>query len=696
MEVNEYIESLISDVQADADALQKSSEEAFMENILEKLKENETITDYIIGYFKNRGRHNRIIEFNGYSYEDSDGTYNFFVVDDLLDNDKDLNNQLINTMIKQVEEFVACAFEEKHKEWEESSYGFEAASQLLTLFNNKRNANTDYDLKRVRIYIMTTKSLSKRFKNVKREEINGIPIEFSVFDAIKLYEMAKSGFEKEPVDINFSNYGIKEGLSVLECTSVENQFDSYLATVPGDVLANIYLEHGAQVLEGNVRSFLSVRGKVNKSIRKTILSEPEKFFILNNGITVTGNDLKINNETKRIEEIYNLQIVNGGQTTASLANAIIKEKADLSKVRVMMKLSIIRNKELYEEMVPEISRASNSQNKVSEADFFSNHPFHVKIEELSKKILAPAVDGNQYQTVWFYERARGQYTVAQMKLTKSQAKAFQLKNPKSQVIKKTDLAKYIMSYDGFPHETSKGAQSVMKRFSRIIQGTDKEEGLWESRSSEINELYFKDSISKGIIFKELEKLVSRQGWYKEVKAYRANIVTYSIAVLTHFAKENKLSIDLDRIWREQHIYPELEKQLIITTKEVYDFLTGERETENVTEWAKKEKCWTNAKKVHWTISKEFEDSLVEKKKEKKSDVNEATVDSMKFVLEKDSKFWLESKTWGKKFLYLTSKEEGLLDLASKIQSHGRIPSDKQFKEIVRIYNKLVSMGMTKV
>ena len=251
------------------------------------------------------------------------------------------------------------------------------------------------------------------------------------------------------------------------------------------MLANIYLAHGTQVLEGNVRAFLSVRGKVNRGIRKTILSEPEKFFLLNNGITVTssGIETEIRAEGLLIKEINDLQIVNGGQTTASLANAIVKDKVDLSNVQVMMKLSVLSSHEVAVKLVPEISRASNSQNKVDEADFFSNHPFHIKIEELSKKILAPAVDGNQYQTAWFYERARGQYTVAQMKLTVGQAKSFQLKNPKQQVINKTDLAKYMMTYDGYPHESSKGAQSVMRKFSSIVQGIDGEGGFWTKDSS---------------------------------------------------------------------------------------------------------------------------------------------------------------------------------------------------------------------
>lgn len=693
MEFQEYIESFTNDVQADADTFQISIEESFLTNVADKLVENETISDYQIGYFKKAGRQNKRIEINGYNYEEADGTFNFFVVDDLDDFNSPLNNARLDTLIKRAEELVYCSIETKFLSWEESSVGYEVASHIYKLYNNIKNQETDYDLKKIRVYIFTNKPISSHFKNIKREKIYDIPVEFSVYDGGKLYEMAKAGFEKEPVDIKLADFGIS-GINAIKCTSREGEFESYLASLPGSVLANIYLEHGTQVLEGNVRAFLSVRGKVNKAIRKTILSEPDKFFILNNGITVTSSGISAekNNGGLIIHEIMDLQIVNGGQTTASLANAIVKDKVDLSSVQVMMKLSVLNNHELSTKLVPEISRSSNSQNKVDESDFFSNHPFHVKIEDLSKRILSPAVDGKQYQTGWFYERARGQYTVAQMKMTPGQVKAFLLKNPKNQVIKKTDLAKYIMVYDGYPSEASRGAQYIMKKFSAMVQGVDGDGGFWEKDSSSVNETYFKDLVAKAIIFKETEKLVSNLEWYKEIKAYRANIVAYSIAILSTYAKKKKMQIDLNKIWNTQHMYDALQNQLRITSKEVYDFLTGPRETQNVTEWAKKERCWSNAKQKNWTINQDFFNSLVPEVKEKKNGINEAIVDSMKFVTDRGPEFWNPLIAWGKKYLYLNPQEEGILKSAVKIHTEGKIPTERQFAAIVRIYNSLVSKG----
>lgn len=693
MKLAEYIELFTNDVQADADAFQISIEEAFLSNIAEKLIETEMISDCTIGYFKKLGRSNRRIEINGYNYENADNTLSLFVVDDLSDSDASLTNTALDTLIKRAEELVYSSLENRFLDWEESSIGYEVGSIIHRLYSNRHSQETDLYLKKIRIYVLTNKSLSKQFKNIKRETIHEIPVEFSIYDATKLYEMAKAGFEKESVDIQLDKYGI-EGIHAIRCSSRSGEFDSYLASIPGKVLANIYLEYGVQVLEGNVRAFLSARGKINKGIRKTILSEPDKFFILNNGITVTSSEIE-SVETPQgiyIKKINDLQIVNGGQTTASLANAVVKDKADLNDIQVMMKLSVLDDKEISTILVPAISRSSNSQNKVDEADFFSNHPFHIKIEELSKKIMAPAVNGNQYQTSWFYERARGQYTVSQMKLSAAQAKSFQIKNPKNQVLKKTDLAKYIMTYDGFPHETSKGAQTVMKKFSTNVQGVDGEGGFWMNDSSIVNELYFKELIAKAILFKETEKIVSNLDWYKEIKSYRANIVAYTIAVLSNFSLSQKKKIDLNKIWNAQQLNDVLIEQIKITSKEVYVFLTGPRETQNVTEWAKKEKCWKNAQKKEWRILPEFQDSLVEITKEKKSTITESTVDSMTFVTNKTLDEWKDLKEWGKKYLYLTLKEESSLDMAIKIYTHGRIPTERQFKEIVRIYNSLISKG----
>src|SRR5699024_3890388 len=124
-------------------------------------------------------------------------------------------------------------------------------------------------------------------------------------------------------------------------------------------------------------------GGVNKGIRNTILNEPSKFFSYNNGITATAEKVEtiIEDGQLKISSVMDLQIVNGGQTTASLARAKIKDtnKADLSKIFVQMKLTVIDDEKQKEELVPQISQYANTQNKVNMSDLSSNHGYHIKI-----------------------------------------------------------------------------------------------------------------------------------------------------------------------------------------------------------------------------------------------------------------------------------------------------------------------------
>ncbi len=182
-----------------------------------------------------------------------------------------------------------------------------------------------------------------------------------------------------------------------------------------------------------------------------------------------------------------------------------------------------------EKLIGEISSLSNSQNKVSEADFFSTHPFHVEMEKISRRIFAPPQSGVQYQTKWFYERAHGQYVQEQMKMTSAQKKNFQRENPKTQVMSKTDFAKFRMSWQERPDIVSKGSQANFMKFAEEISAA------WEKNPAQFNEHYFQETAALSIMFHAVEKIISAQSWYKN--SYRANILTYSLAMFHHALKK---------------------------------------------------------------------------------------------------------------------------------------------------------------
>ncbi len=689
MNFEEYKNDFLETVRVSASEDMTSINNAFLDNAVNILEDAEEIDDFIFGYFNGTGPRNKKMVMDGYYYDEYDKSlvvlYSDFSngeEDSLTNTDIEKDYNCLRNLVESCEDgFILNA-------------GFEEASPGVELANLIKLKNDE--IIKYRFYIVTDKKLSNRVKNLKQQKIGNKIVDLNIWDMNRFYNMYASNQVKESIDINFKS------TEVIPCINAvnEDKYKAYLAVIPGPVLANLYIEYGSRLLEGNVRSFLSIKGKVNKGIRNTILNEPNMFFAYNNGIAATATEMDVDPITKCITRIKDLQIINGGQTTASIANVILQDKnpAAVENIFVPMKISIVDG-DKASEMIPQISRFANSQNKVDESDFFSNHPYHIRLEEFSRKIFAPPVNGNMYQTIWFYERAKGQYTQAQMKLTAGEKKKFQTKNPKSQVLKKVDVAKYLNTFSCRPDIVSKGAQASMRYFAEII--TKK----WEQSDLEYNENYYKKLISYAIIFKETEKLVADQDWYKEIKAYRANIVTYSIAVIVD--KINKLysdkSIDYKKIWNEQKMYKELRNQLLRTTKEMLAFITrDDRQTLNVTEWCKKEECWKRAASYNFELNEEFIDSLVDnyliKQEEKDSKKEQKLVNQLNAdiqVIGLGQEYWKKVYNWGREQKLFTPMEDDLVRLASSFEQTGKIPSSKQATIILQTREKLIDEGMPK-
>ena len=378
-------------------------------------------------------------------------------------------------------------------------------------------------------------------------------------------------------------------------------YESYLAVLPGSQLAKIYDRWGARLLEQNVRVFLQARGNVNRGIRNTIANNPEMFFAYNNGITATAESMETVESPNGLllTGMRNFQIVNGGQTTASIHAALRNKDVDLDRVFVQMKLSIVDPHRALE-IVPKISEYANSQNRVSSADFFSNHPFHVRMEGFSRRLYAPSSDGSFRESKWFYERARGQYQDARGCLTQTDRGKFDLEYPKKQVFSKTDLAKFLNVWRKKPDTVSKGAQKNFADFASFI------EDEWNRRPDDFNEMYYRETVAKVIVFKSVEQLVAEQPWYQG--GYRANVVAYTIAKLAHDVDQRGEAINFDRIWRAQGLSPGLREALTIGAKAVHEVIVNSPEgMRNVTEWAKQQACWSRVMglDVEWPEALKF-------------------------------------------------------------------------------------------
>ena len=503
----------------------------------------------------------------------------------------------------------------------------------------------------------------------------------------------------KPIVINLLEYS-DNGIPCLHANETED-YDAYLCNIPGYLLANLYNIYGSRLLEGNVRSFLQTKGKVNKGIRTTILNNPTLFFAYNNGIAGTASKISTHvvNGNLYIKEITALQIVNGGQTTASLAMALLNDKKDgseesIKKISVPMKLSVV-DPEKAKELIPNISRYANSQNKVSEADLWSNHPFHIRMEEFSRKTIAPAVNGNQYGTHWYYERANGQYKQETYKCTPAEKKKFELSNPSNQLFKKVDLAKYWNIMNLRPDIASAGGQKAFSKFATYVSTQ------WEKDETIFNKGFFEDIVAMAILFKGADKIVKNQSWYN---SYKANIVAYTLSIIIYTVKEKypNHSISYHDIWQRQSLSNDWKCQITKTSKLIYDFLIDEhREVENVTEWAKREKCWKLAMELDVTLLNDFLDELLTKeeqdlikknnKKDQKltNDINQ-TVEVYNYGVEN----WKYLVEWNDSHGVLNMQELQFIKVAIAIEK-GKIPSDKQSARIMQVLRHAREEGFPK-
>jgi len=466
-------------------------------------------------------------------------------------------------------------------------------------------------------------------------------------------------------------------LPALSASGPETQFPSYLAVIRGSQLAEIFDKWGARLLESNIRSFIQARRKsVNEGIRDTIKNEPEMFFSYNNGLSATADSVETEADGTgvRILTARNLQVVNGGQTTASLHAALKHSPENLSNVHVQIKLTVVPP-DSSEEVVPFISKYANSQNKVSAADFFSNHPFHMRMEGYSRRVYAPPAQGGSRQTRWFYERARGQYQVERAKLGATDRRRFDAEHPKPQLFAKTDLAKVELSFRKKPDTVSKGAQKNFAAFAADIGEA------WTASDKKYDETWFKRLVAKVIIFRALEKAIPRQEWYPG--GYRANIITHGIAKLVHDVDERDKVLDLDRIWNEQSVPAGLMACFLTACEAAADVITDpDSGIRNITEWAKKQACWARISRVEVDYGSSLDEYLIAPEEAKaavrdgrREEAMVSGIEAQAKVIELGGAFWGRLREWAAPHRSFSLKDDGILKVCS--QQDRRLPSEKQ-------------------
>jgi hypothetical protein len=488
-----------------------------------------------------------------------------------------VNAKDIDKSVSEVQRFLKFAISGKTlDELEESSHEYRLA-MLLRSYISK--------IARVRVLVFTNAHLKIRKKVFETSQIGNLTIHTNVFDLERYAKISTTGTDPVEIDLleDFSG-----DIPCIQASGNSAGYKSYLFAIPGPVLADIFAAYGNRLLEQNVRTYLQAKTSVNKGILKTISEEPSMFFAYNNGLTATASLVKTANRADgslAITYIKDFQIVNGGQTTASILYARDGLKYDLSDVFAQVKLSVVEESKLAK-IVPKIAEFANTQNKVSLTDLASNSPIQVRIERLSNEVAVPQKAGALYATKWFYERTRGQYKNLFSYKTKSQRQKLEIEFPKSQLIEKTDLAKFELAFDERPHHVSEGEQ---KCFQRYISTNLKS----HSESTEINDVWFKCAVAKGILFRRIDKEVALSDWYKKNRGLKAQTVAYTIAACAHAFREAGQQIDLIRIWRDQEVPTALLDWMLDQAQAVHRILNNPPGiVKNPSEFCKKEFCWT--------------------------------------------------------------------------------------------------------
>lgn len=672
MDVIQYAEQLNQETLAAAEVNGTSRLEAFTQLVIERLTAAGELDDGEVAYFRKTG-----LEISGWSMDGDNNVLHAFVTDW---NDEvpplSLTKTSAAAALKRLSSFISRCVDGYAQQLEESSGVWELADLIPRQIKS---------LEEIRLYLFSD-AIARKIDPPSQMAIADVAVTAHVWDLDRLYRLDTSGLEREVITADI----IELLGDPLPCLPGPPGADHtvFLAVLPGELVSRLYGRYGSRLLERNVRSFLQARGAVNRGIRETLLKRPDRFLAYNNGMSATAAEVTLvdlDGGGKGIAAIRDLQIVNGGQTTASIHHAANRDKADLSGVAVQLKLTVVRP-DLIDDVVPSISRFSNTQNKVTGADFSANNPFHVRVEELSRTIWAPAPDGAQRQTRWFYERARGQYADELARAgTAAKQRQFKAMAPPTQKFTKTDLAKFVNTWEQRPNVVSLGAEKNFREFMLRLN----------ERPINPDVDWFHRLIGMAILFRGAEKIVQKQAF----GGYRAQIVTYTVAKLAH---ETASRLDLDKIWRQQKLSAAVEQAIAELSHPVHEIITNPSgSVRHVGEWAKKLDCWKAVEELTWKVplglSRELRGTPPKSTRpvtsnqglEGATPAEERLIESMAAI---PGDTWFAIAKWAKDTDNLQGWQRRIAFGIGKLVADGRRPSIKQAKQGQILHEEAVRLG----
>jgi hypothetical protein len=407
-----------------------------------------------------------------------------------------------------------------------------------------------------------------------------------------LYNVLISQGNREVLEVNFQKL-FNKGIDAIKAADEDN-FESFLCVLPATVLAELYKRYSTRMLEKNVRSFLQFKG-VNQGIRDTIKKKPEHFIAYNNGLTITAVGAEIDNKGGKtvITSLRDFQIVNGGQTTATIYFSK-KDGLDISKIKVMAKINVARNanEDELNELISNISKFSNAQSKVSNADLRSRNEQLIKIKSVSESTMTPS--GKK----WFFERFKGEFNTLIRKNQHAKAK-INNQYPKERRFSKEDLAKYYMSWGDSPYLVKKGGDKIFRSFIEELSPE-------KSKGPVINRDFYEEIVARIILFKQLESIYG--AGKNSMGQLRSAVVPYTISVLYCFTTgmKSRDSFDLLKIWQREGIDGFLRDILTSLMALMNDLIKKYAASDDYGEYSKRKELWDNI--LQSTEIKEFTES----------------------------------------------------------------------------------------
>lgn len=502
-----------------------------------------------------------------------------------------LNASEIDASFRRIERFLGKALDGMHEELDPA---------LPERYMAERIHQLRGKIDRVNFFLFTNSRLAVRREKLRKIEIHGISAAYEVWDIERFRRLRESGAGYEALNVDLSSQP-DGGLPCVRLDTKDEGYRTCVAIFPGSLLRDLYDEHGSRLLELNVRSYLQAKGKINKGILETLRNDPADFMAYNNGITVVAENIvfgRLRNGHEGIVELQGMQIVNGGQTTASIHRSSKEFEADLSKVYVQGKIVTV-DPTRFNEVVPLISRFANSQNKVTDPDLQANHRFHIGLERVAKREWTPG-----QTSMWLYERARGSYQTARSKegFTEARRREFDKKFPSHQRFTKEDLAKFENCWRGLPYVVNRGGQKNFTQFMTFIKAELGElPDKWEPSSDE-----FKRYIGKAILFRDVQRIVKAD---ESITAYRINITTYTVSLL---AEKTARRIDLDTIWKRQQVSAALAETAHRWSPVIFKALLeySQQQTVHIDNILKSQAAWAHMLSLDLIIPAALEEELV--------------------------------------------------------------------------------------